>query len=211
MIVIAPDFDRLVDLPGLGAVPRPVAAGPDDTGFVALLAFRIDELPDTGAAEEATGEDEILIALLSGACELVVTGLHDATFTLQADGDWAVYLPPRHALRLRPLAPCALAFARARPSAARAPRAYAPGPGGILAVEEGPERLRLRLLPLAGETDAAAGLPEGAERLCHLTGPTEIAGRRFLPAHSLALAPGERATVAGEGEILVVAALPAPP
>jgi hypothetical protein len=32
------------------------------------------------------------------------------------------------------------------------------------------ERLRLRLLPLEGETDASAGLGEDVERLAYLTG-----------------------------------------
>ena len=58
---------------------------------------------------------------------------------------------------------------------------------------------------------ASAGLDESAERLVHLTGPATVRSgtvtRDLPPAHTLALAPGESATVTGEGEILVLAAL----
>jgi hypothetical protein len=212
MKVIEPDFDRVIDLPGLGPTPRPVDVDQAVTGFSDLLSLRIYDFAADAPVEGEAEEDEVLVVLLGGAATLAVTGLHEAEFTLQADGDWAAYLPPRHGYRLVPMTQATIAYARARPSAAFAPRAFAPL-GGILAVEGHAERLRLRLLPLEGKTDASAGLDPGLERLAHLTGPARVTGglaHELPPAHTLALLPGESAHVEGEGELLAVAALRPP-
>jgi hypothetical protein len=178
------------------------------TGFSDLLSLRIYEFADGTEIHGEAEEDEVLVVLLAGAASIAVTGLHEAEFRLDADGDWAIYLPPRHHYRLTPLAPATIAYARARASGSSAPRAFRPIEG-VLAVEEPAERLRLRLLPLEGETDASAGLPHQAERLVHLTGPARLPGRDLPPACTLAFAPDENAHLTGEGELLVVAALPA--
>lgn len=214
MKVIEPDFDRMIDLPGVGSTPRPVDADQAATGFSDLLSLRIYDFAADALVEGEAEEDEVLVVLLGGAATVAVTGLHEAEFTLQADGDWAVYVPPRHRHRLTPITQATIAYARARPSAASAPRAFAPL-GGILAVDEHAERLRLRLLPLEGETDASAGLDAGLERLAHLTGPARVIGglaHDLPPMHTLVLLPGEAARVEGEGEgeLLAVAALRPP-
>jgi hypothetical protein len=212
MKVIEPDFDRTIDLPGVGPTPRPVDVDQSATGFSDLLSLRIYDFAADSVIEGEAEEDEVLVVLLGGAATVAVSGLHEAEFTLQADGDWAIYLPPRHRYRLSPIAQATIAYARARPSAALAPRAFAPM-GGLLSVEEHAERLRLRLLVLEGETDASAGLDSGLERLAHLTGPVRVTGglaHELPPAHTLALHPGETAHVEGEGELLAVAALRPP-
>ena len=211
MKVIPPDFDRTLDLPGLGPTSCPVDVDQAGTGFADLLSLRVHDLAAGLVADGEAGADEVLITLLAGVATVEVTGRHEAAFTLQADGDWALYLPPRHGFRLTPIAQATVAFARARPFEAGAPRAFAPM-NGVLAVEEGASRLRLRLLPLVGETDASAGLDAGLERLAHLTGPATVAGESLPPAHTLALSPGEAVHVTGDGEVLTVAALrePAP-
>lgn len=211
MKVIAPDFDRALDLPGLGPVPCPVDIDQAGTGFADLSSLRIHDFDAGVVVDGEAGADEVLLTLLAGVVTVEVIGAFDATFTLQADGDWVLYLPPRHRYRLSPIAQATVAFVRARPFDASAPRAFAPL-NGVLAVEEGPSRLRLRLLPLAGETDASAGLDVELERLAHLTGPVTVAGHDLPPAHTLALSPGEAVHVTGEGEVLTVAALrePAP-
>lgn len=207
MQVIAPDFDRTVDLPGVGPTPRPVDIDGSVTGFSDLASLRVYEFAEGVAIDGEAEEDEVLVVLLAGAVAIAVTGRHEAEFALDADGDWAIYLPPRHHYRLTPLTPATVAYARARPDASAAPRSYAPQ-GGLLNVEDGPERLRLRVMAIEGETDASAGLPAGAERLVHLTGPAQVAGGEALPpAHTLALSPGENAHVTGEGELLAVAAV----
>lgn len=206
MRIIEPDFDRTLDLPGVGPTPRPVDIDRADTGFQDLLSLRIDEFADGAAIEGEAEADEVLVVLLAGAVAIAVTGLHEAEFRLDADGDWAIYLPPRHGYRLQPLAPSTVAFARARPSAFHPPRAFRPMQG-ILAIDKPAERLRLRLLPLEGETDASAGMPLDCERLVHLTGPARIGDRELPPAHTLVLAPGENAHASGDGELLAVAAL----
>jgi len=213
MQIIEPDFDRLIDLPGVGPTPRPVDIDQRATGFSDLVSLRVYEFADGPAIEGEAEEDEVLVVLLAGAIAIAVTGAHEADFQLDADGDWAVYLPPRHHYRLTPLTPATVAYARARPTGAAEPRAFAPV-NGLLAIAEPCERLRLRLLPLAGETDASAGLGDEGERLVHLTGPATVqaegAARNLPPAHTLALSPGEGALVTGEGELLAVAALRSP-
>lgn len=206
MQIIAPDFDRMIDLPGAGPCPRPVDIDRAVTGFSDLLSLRISEVPDGVTIQGEAEEDEVLIVLLAGAVEIAVTGAEAAEFRLDAEGDWAVYLPPRHRYALKPIAPASVAYARARPSGSAPPRAFRPVEG-VLSVDEPAERLRLRILPLEGETDAGAGLGEDVERLVHLTGPARVEGQELPPAHTLALGPGERALVRGEGELLAVAAL----
>ncbi len=210
MLIFEPDFDHLTDLPGAGPTPTPVDLDQRATGFTDLAALQVHELGDGTTMSGGTGEDEMLIVLLAGAMTVTVTGPQDTAFQLDADGDWAVYLPPRHQFSLEPLVPATMASARARSAVVSEVRAYRPV-NGLLLVEEPAERLRLRLLPLEGETDASAGLDESAERLVHLTGPATVRSgtitRDLPPAHTLALAPGESATVTGEGEILVLAAL----
>jgi hypothetical protein len=204
--VIPPDFDRLIELPGVGPTPRPVDIDQGVTGFSDLLSLRIYEFADGTTVDGEAEADEVLVVLLAGAVSITVTGSQEAEFKLDADGDWAIYLPPHHHYRLRPLAPATVAYARARPEGAAPPRAFRPV-AGVLAIDEPCERLRLRLLPLEGETDASAGLGDGLERLAHATGPLRVGGRELPPSHTLALSPGERAHVEGQGELLVVAAL----
>lgn len=211
MLVIPPDHDRTVDLPGVGPTPRPVDVDQATTGFQDLVSFRIYDFADGTVIDGEAEGDEVLVTLLSGAVSIEVTGPHEGAFRLDADGDWALYLPPRHHYRLTPLTPATVAYARARPTAWAAPRAFRPV-AGLLAVDEPAQRLRLRLLPLEGETDASAGLPRDCERLAHLTGPARLGNRDLPPMHTLALSPGDAATVTGEGELLAVAALrQAPP
>lgn len=213
MLIIEPDFDHVIDLPGAGPTPCPVALDSRVTGFMDLGSLQVHELGDRAPIDAGTAEDEMLIVLLAGAMTVTVTGPQEDKFQLDADGDWAVYLPPRHFYRLEPLVPATVAQARARSAAASLPRAFRPI-NDLLLVEEPAERLRLRLLPLEGETDASAGLDETTERLVHLTGPATVRSgpvtRDLPPGHTLALAPGESAMVRGEGENLVVAALGPP-
>jgi hypothetical protein len=209
MQIIAPDFDRSIDLPGVGPTPRPVDIDQSTTGFRDLVSLRIYEFADGTTIDGEAEADEVLVVLLAGAVSIAVTGEYEAEFQLDADGDWAIYLPPRHHYRLQPLTPATVAYARARPTSASAPHAFRPI-AGLLAIEEPAQRLRLRLLSLEGETDASAGLGEDIERLAHLTGPARVGDQELPPAHTLAFAPGEGASITGEGELLVVAALRPP-
>ena len=210
MQVIEPDFDRLTDLPGADGTPRPVDIDQTVTGFRDLASLRIDELADGTAVTDGTGAEEVLLVLLAGAVSITVTGPSEATFQLDADGDWGIYLPPHHQYQLQPLAPATVAQARARSSgSAHPPRAFRPVQG-VLAIDEPAQCLRLRLIALEGEADASAGLGDGSERLVHFTGPAKVAGRELPPAHTLALSPGENTHATGEGEMLTVAAFGAP-
>lgn len=205
MLVIAPDFDRTIELDGVGPTPRPVSIDQAATGFADLVSLRVyDFVPGPPIVGEAEG-DEVIVALLAGAVTIEVTGVHEGAFTLDADGDWAVTLPPRHRYRLDPLTPATVAYARARPDASGPPRALRPV-SGVLAVEC--DRLRLRLLPLQGDTDLSAGLDGGLERIALVTGPATLSdGTALPPMTAVALAPGEGARVEGEGDLLVAGAL----
>jgi hypothetical protein len=224
MRIIPPDHARRIDLPGVGPCPRPVDIDQAVTGFADLVSLRVYDFAEGSVIEGEAEEDEVLVVLLAGAVSLAVTGAHaganGAAFTLQAEGDWAIYLPPRHHYRLEPMAPATVAYARARPRGAASntpgPRAFAPV-AGVLAIEERAERLRLRMIPLAGEVDASAGLDEGLERLAHVTGPGRVvAGGTTTDLgamDTIVLAPGEGARIEADeagGDLLVVAALRPP-
>ena len=207
MKIIPPDFDRMIDLPGVGPCPRPVDIDQSVTGFRDVVSLRIyDFAAGTVIDGEAEG-DEVLIVLLAGAATVAIAGPAEAEFRLDADGDWAAHLPPLHHYRLEPIADATVAYARARPLAALAPMAFAPT-GGVLSIDA--TALRLRLRSLGAEADASAGLDAGLERLVHLTGPARVDGAALPPAHTLALSPGDTARVSGEGEALAVAALRRP-
>ena len=209
MQVIEPDFDRVIDLPGGGRTPCPVALDGSLTGYRALVSLQVIEPTDGTVVDGETDGDEVLLVLLAGAVSIVVAGAHEAELQLDADGAWAAYLPPRHRYRLGPLTPATIALVRAPAAGATAPRAFHPVQG-VLAIDEPAQRLRLRLLPLEGETDASAGLDRGSERLVHFTGPARVAGRELPPMHTLVLSPGENIHVTGDGEMMAVAVLTAP-
>jgi hypothetical protein len=46
MQVIEPDFDRMIELPGVGPTPRPVDIDQSVTGFRDLVSLRIYEFAD---------------------------------------------------------------------------------------------------------------------------------------------------------------------
>ena len=129
MQVIEPDFDRAVDLPGVGPTPRPVDIDRAVTGFRDLVSLRIYDFADGTLIDGEAEEDEVLVVLLTGAVTIDVTGPHEAAFRLDADGDWAIYLPPHHHYQLRPLAPATIAvptlpagWRRSRQEGHRGPR-----------------------------------------------------------------------------------------
>lgn len=204
MQVIPPDFDRMIDLPGVGPCPRPVDIDQSVTGFADLVSLRIYDFAGGMVIDGDAEGDEVLIVLLAGAATLDVTGAAEASFRLDADGDWAVHLPPDHHYRLSPLADATVAYARARPLAAMPPKSFAPVDGILVADATA---LRLRLSPLDAEQDASVGLDAQTERLVHLTGPARVDGDALPPAHTLALSPGETARIEGMGEVLAVSAL----
>jgi hypothetical protein len=187
MRIIEPDFDRTADLPGAGPTPRPVEIGPAQTGFSGLLSLRIDEIPD-GADVRDEDEGEVLLVLLAGAVTVEVTKPVAAVIQLDADGDWALHLPPGSVWRHRPLVPSTLARAKARAAQPFAPHSIRPQ-GDRLSFD-GPEgRLRLRLRPLDADTATDGDLPVDLERLLHCGGPSRVEGARPSPhAHAGPLA-----------------------
>ena len=216
MRVIEPDFDRRIDLPGVGPCPRPVDIDQSVTGFSDLVSLRIYDFAEGATINGEAEGDEVLIVLLAGAVDIGVTGPHEADFRLEADGDWAIYLPPDHHYALTPIVPAMVAYARARPSVATAPRAFGPEEG-TLVVDGTAERLRLRLSAPEGEADASFGLDESLERLVHVNAPGRLLhagqGVTLGAMDTIVLAPGERALLSlglnesTGGEVLAVAAL----
>lgn len=212
MLVIAPDPARRIDLPGVGPTPRPVDIDQAVTGFSDLVSLRIYDFAAGPPIEGEAEADEVLVTLLSGAATFAALAPDDAeaaSFELSETGDRVAYLPPHHRYRLTPRGVARVAYARARPTGAAAPAAFA-APGGRLALDAPAERLRLRLVPLSPLDDAPADLGLRAERLAHLTGGATVraAGEtQVLDAgFTVALAPGEAADVKGEGLMLLVGA-----
>lgn len=217
MLVIKPDFTRLIELPGVGPCPRPVDIDRSVTGFNDLISLRVytfaQDLVIGGEAEE----DELFIVLLRGAIDIYVTGGSTSSFVLQADGETgAAYLPPHDCYRLHTRSDAAVAYARARPRDGKAKIARAfDRVDGRLAVVGYADSLGIALSAGAGDNDVALSqLGNSAnERLIHVRstdgGAISVAGQQLHDWQTLALGrgdPGEIDSTNGNTTILVIVA-----
>lgn len=204
---IAADFDRKIDLPGIGPCPRPVDIDRAATGFSDLVSLRIYAFAGGDVVNGESEDDEVLIVLLRGAARIGIEGVHKGVFDLSVGGVRAVYMPPGHLYRLAPQGNADIAYARARTEEVRAPRGFM-ARDGVLSAENHGVRLEARLAALdAGPLETAAG--SGVERLAHCLDPIVVAGRRVAGWETLALDKGERAEAraeSGPAEVLIVAA-----
>jgi len=205
MQTIAPDFDRMIDLPGVGPCPRPVDIDQSVTGFADLVSLRIYSFAGQAPIEGEAEDDEVLIVLLDGAAAIAVSGAQEARFELTVTGTRAIYLPPDHHYRLLPQGKADVAYARAKPRAVKAPQGFAAGRDGLV-VEDYADRLQMRLVDGSGvAVQTRAG--SRTERLVHALGTNAAGGPEELaPWHTLALSKGETHTLASPGHVLIVAA-----
>jgi hypothetical protein len=124
MKLVAPDFDRRIDLPGAGPCPRPVDIDCAKTGFDTLVSLRVYSFAKGAAIDGEAEGDEVFIVLMRGQADLAVEsqGERVGPFALRGTGARALYLPPDAAYHLTAAADCDIAYARSKPDASQ-PRA----------------------------------------------------------------------------------------
>lgn len=162
MKVVKADYERRIELAGVGAVPRPVDIDQSQTGFSNLRTLRIYRFDSGSVIDGHAEEDEVLIVVLSGSVELTMTvgsepgQPHILSGPNDADGSaCAAYLPPHAAYRLVPQSQTDVAYARATPVGSRLPKTFRQSgtphcKGVVILLEETTyaEKLRLRLIQI---------------------------------------------------------------
>jgi hypothetical protein len=166
MILIKPDHNRRIDIPGVQLpVRRPVDIDQSVTGFKNLRTLRIYQFDQGSVIEGHAEEDEVFIVVLGGAVELTLTDDTASTVPVgpivlsSADNPnaspCAAYLPPGGSYKLVSKSDADVAYARATPSGTRLPRVFFPstettvGDIKILLDETTyAERLRLRIVQI---------------------------------------------------------------
>ena len=215
MRIIEADFDRRIDLPGVGPCPRPVDIDQAVTGFHDLVSLRVYSCPADKLIHGDAEGDELFIVLLTGSVTVAVdqAGAEVASYPLDTTGGLrAVFLPPEASYRLSTATAADVAYARVLPrnNARQAVGAFAAAAGGLRVADHATGMA----ISLAAVAPSRALVVEGAgERLVHLSGasraPATIAAQAIAPWQSLALDPNEQATLIGGGapaEVLIVAA-----
>ncbi len=163
MILIKPDHDRRVEIPGVPSpVRRPVDIDQSKTGFANLRTLRIYQFEAGSVIDGHAEEDEVFIVVLAGTVNLIMNARNwegnDRSFTLSAalgaeEVPCAAYLPPHAAYTLTPQTAADVAYARATPVGTRPPKVFssrkAVDDANITVLLDEPtyaERLRLRLV-----------------------------------------------------------------
>lgn len=217
MRIIQPDFTRLVELPGVGACPRPVDIDQSLTGFSDLVSLRVYQFARDMIVHGEAEEDELFIVLLRGTVDIDVAGGSSASFTLQTDrGIGAVYLPPHDRYCLNARADADVAYARARPmdGKIRNSRSFE-RVDGTLAVAGYADSLSIASsVPAASDDRVLSQLGNSTgERFVHVrtvnSDTLSVAGHDMHDWQTLALARGEPCHIErarDNAAILVVAA-----
>lgn len=218
MLIVRPDFDHQIDLPGAGLCPRPVDIDRSHTGFSELVSLRVYSFAESVMIAGEAEEDEVFIVLLRGRADVTASGgeCQSVSFQLQRDrGVRAIYLPPRASYRLSAISDCDIAYARAKPNGEKIPPVLGFIPGAdrldIIGHALGME---LVLATVAAGHHAisshAASLPE---RFVHVRSDGEvtatIAGETMGDWDSVALGSGEDvflAVHAGTADFLTISA-----
>ena len=218
MLVVRPDFDHQIALPGAGLCPRPVDIDRSHTGFSELVSLRVYSFAGGVVIDGKAEEDEVFIVLLRGRADLFVSGdeRQSGSFQLQrGSGSRAVYLPPHASYRLSATSDCNIAYARAKPNGQKIP--------AVLGFTSGADRLdiighaegmELALVTVAAGQHAmssnAAPLPE---RFIHVHSDgavtATIADETMGNWDSVALNAGENALLTvhtGTADILIISA-----
>ncbi len=182
MILIKPDHDRRIDIPGVPApVRRPVDIDQTRTGFTHLRTLRIYRFDAGSVIEGHAEEDEVFIVVIAGSVELTMS--EDSSPSTQAilsapenaaGTACAAYLPPGGAYTLIARTEADVAYARATPSAARPPKVFSSSGGqaasGVtVQLEETAyaERLRIRLVQFDTRESSLVFAPiDGFEVTC---------------------------------------------
>ena len=217
MLIIAPDFARQIELPGVGPCPRPVDIDRSVTGFTDLVSLRVYTFARDMIIHGEAEEDELFIVPLSGTIDVDVTGGSTSSFALHSGGRTAAaYLPPHDHYRLHVRSDANVAYARARPRNGKAKTARAfDRLDGALAVVGYADSLDIAQATMAGDCRGAPSqlVDYDGERLIHVRSndgyAIKLAGQQLYDWQTLALGRGDPGTidaVSDRASILVVAA-----
>lgn len=153
---ILSDYNRFVNLEGVGEVSRPVDIDQSVTGFSDLVSLRIYKFLSGQIINGEAEDDEVCIVFLSGDVTMEVTGKENHTWVIQGRKTvfdslpHVVYLPPHYHYKLSPHTDAEVAYARAKA------RGHFP-----------PRLLEPKMLEPNVNDEAVSILREGdAERLC---------------------------------------------
>lgn len=132
MLIVRPDFDHQIDLPGAGPCPRPVDIDRSHTGFSELVSLRVYSFAEGVVINGEAENDEVFIVLLRGQADVTVSvdRRHSGSFQLQRNrGTRAIYLPPLASYQLSAVSDCDIAYARAKPNGEKIPPVLGFTPG----------------------------------------------------------------------------------
>lgn len=218
MLIVRPDFDRRIDLPGAGPCPRPVDLDRSRTGFSDLVSLRVYSFAAGLAIDGEAEDDEVFIVLMRGRAEVAITqgGQAVEVFALApGEAPRVVYMPALASYQLTATSGCDIAYARVRPAAdaSAPPRGFAPAAGRLEVIGHA-TRMNLTLAQLpAGGASSRVGVGRSPERFVHLRGTdgviATIAGETLRDWDTVALDAGEDAGLtieAGTAEILTISA-----
>ena len=198
MILVQPDSERRVDIPGApGPVRKPVDIDETITGFRTLRTLRVYRFDKDSVIEGHAEADEVYLVLLSGSVEVAIRVSEDADVFMSVElsapskfegVEGAAYLPPGAFYRLFAKSEADVAYVRAAATSLRAPRTFASRPvtGAtdiVMILESGEyaESLRFRLASINVRDDRASFVPFGIaeiekEKFLLVTG-TSLTGR----------------------------------
>lgn len=218
MLIIRPDFERRIDLPGAGPCPRPVDVDRSRTGFSDLVSLRVYSFARGAVIDGEAEGDEVFIVLMRGEADIAISqsDRQSSDFSLRrAGGARVVYMPPHASYRLTAKADSDIAYARVEPLGTQLPnpRAFAPA-GERLDIIGHATGMDLALSTLmAGEAVGLAGDGYSPERFVHLRAVDEIraiiAGEPLVDWDTVALDDGEITTMkieTGAADVLTISA-----
>ena len=173
MLVVAPDFDRRIDLPGAGLCPRPVDIDRSKAALERLVSLRVYSFASGVEIDGEAEGDEVFIVLMRGAATIAVAkdGIGLGTFTLGEVGeDRVIYMPPHASYHLTAVSNCDIAYARCDPAGEPAPvRAFAPVASSV-SISGHAGGMELSLARVAPGTRSIASGGGSPERFVHVRG-----------------------------------------
>lgn len=215
MLVVAPDFDRRIDLPGAGPCPRPVDVDRRKAELKQLVSLRVYSFASGVEIDGEAEGDEVFIVLMRGAADFAIEqdGVRAGDFRLRMDGARAIYMPPHASYHLHAVANCDIAYARCHPVGEARPVLGFAAAGGrvVVADHAGGMELSLATEP-PGRHSLAAADGGSRERFVHVrsdAGALRLGGEPIGDWGSAILLDGERTILEIEGnpvDLLLISA-----
>lgn len=207
MLIVKPDFQRRIDLPGAGPCPRPVDIDRTTAALTRLVSLRVYSFARGTAIDGEAEGDEVFIVLMRGAADFAVTAAGSTqAITLREDAARAFYMPPHSAYRLDAIADCDIAYARCMPMGDEAPpvRSFVPV-DGRLDIGDHARGMTLSWAEMSpGSNDAPVTVDGGSpERFVHVRsrgGVARLSGQDIGDWESAVLRDGEVAMIEVKGE-----------